>query len=114
MKMLYCGCHRGSGHYLWTEHEQRLLWRDTVDTQPWGASIDGTLYLRAVANGVAKHTQFAGWTALSWPDNSIDGRPGSHSTFVAEGTFTAEEMLTMARSRFPWVFERFKYEVVLP
>lgn len=114
--MFYCGCHGDSGHYLWTEDEatSHSFWK----LQPWGKGIDGDLQPFArngyvVPNGAARFTQEHGWSALSWWDNSIDTRPGSHSTFVVEGAYSAEEVLAMARVRFPWVFSRFQYEIVL-
>lgn len=114
--MFYCGCHRDSGHHVWREDgdSSHKFWK----LQPWGVKIDGELQPLArrgfhVPNGAARFTLAHGWSALSWWDNSIDTRPGSHSTFVVEGTHTAEAVLAMARARFPWVFERFKYEIVL-
>jgi hypothetical protein len=114
--MFYCGCHRDSGHYLWNEDGDSSSW--FWKNQPWGYDVDGKLqpFPRGgfiVPNGHARLTHAHGWTALSWWDNSIDTRPGSHSTFVALGTHAAETMLAMARARFPWVFERLKYEIVL-
>jgi len=117
--MFYCGCLAEPGHYLWRENQHKVSWKETDTIQPWGHWIDGGLTplqegRAAVANGVARLMHAHGWTSLSWWDNSIDSRPGSHSTFVVAGTWSAEEMCSMARARFPWVFERFKYEVVLP
>jgi hypothetical protein len=111
-KMFYCGCHGDTGHYVWSEDGWRSykLWKE----QPWGNAIDGGLQPpKWRDNGMTRFTQKHGWSALSWWDNSIDTRPGSHSTFVVEGTHSAEEVLAMARNRFPWVFSRFKYEIVL-
>lgn len=115
--MFYCGCHRDSGHHLWTADEttSSTFWQ----LQPWGYAVDGDLQPRPkngfhLPNGIARFTQEHGWSALSWWDNSIDTRPGSHSTFIVHGTYLAEEVLAMARARFPWVFARFQYQVVLP
>lgn len=114
--MFYCGCHGDKGHYLWTEDEDESgkFWA----MQPWGVRVDGELqpFPRGgfiVRNGATRFTLEHGWSALSWWDNSIDGRPGSHSTFMVKGTWSAKEVLSMAQRRFPWVFSRFKYEVVL-
>lgn len=116
--MFYCGCHRDKGHYMWADDETEVHWHLMRSEQPWGDRVDGGLQPFArggyiVPNGHARLTHQYGWTALSWWDNSIDTRPGSHSTFIAIGTHTAEAMLALARARFPWVFERFKYEIVL-
>lgn len=113
-KMFYCGCHRDTGHYLWTEdeYESYRFW----EMQPWGVKLDGTLQPTPrdgfiVPNGVARFTHEYGWSALSWWDNSIDTRQGSHSTFIVEGAYTAEEVLEMAQRRFYWVFAHFEYEI---
>lgn len=93
--MLYCGCHGDTGHYVWdeTEWSSSKLWK----AQPWGNAIDGGLQPpKWRANGVTRFTQEHGWSALSWWDNSIDKRPGSHSTFIVEGEHSAEEVLALA------------------
>ena len=118
-KMLYCGCHGDSGHYVWRENGERVRWGLADKEQPWGKAIDGGIQPLArggyhVPNGVARYTQEHGWSALSWWDNSIDTRPGSHSTFVIEGVHSAEFVLVSARIRFPWVFERFPFDVSIP
>ena len=112
--MFYFGCHRDAGHYLWTEDKDRLSITRLLSEQPWGYGVDGDLCPpKGFAYGQAMLTHRYAWSALSWWDNSIDTRPGSHSTFLAVGTHSASALLAMARARFPWVFARFKYEVVL-
>lgn len=114
IRMFYCGCHKEPGHYLWSASEARLSWKDVRLVQPWGDGIDGQLCpSKGVNNGFAKFTQRYGWSAISWWDNSIDSRPGSHSTFIMEGAHSAEEVLAAARERFPWVFARFRYDVTI-
>lgn len=112
--MFYYGCHRDLGHYMWHENGEEVPWRRATLLQPWAERIDGGLCPGSVVNGVARFTQEHGWSALSWWDNSIDSRPGSHSTFIVQGVHTAAVILRMARERFPWVFSRFSYAVVLP
>jgi hypothetical protein len=43
---------------------------------------------------------------VSWVDNSVDHRPGSHSTLIGVGYDSAEEMLDDAPSWFPSVMKR--------
>ena len=42
---------------------------------------------------------------------SVDSRGNSNSAFIAEGTFTYDEMMTAAKAQWPEVWARFKFEV---
>jgi hypothetical protein len=46
------------------------------------------------------------WTVVAWWDRSVDHRTGSHSTFLARGLWSFDEMLAAAREAFPTVFAR--------
>jgi hypothetical protein len=52
-----------------------------------------------------------GWTALSFPDRSIDNRGGSHSTFLFEAELDFDEALRYAKQLFPSVFARYTFEI---
>jgi hypothetical protein len=57
-----------------------------------------------------------GWTAIAyWDRSGPDRRYGCNSNFVAVGTFTFDEMLTLARHHFPHVIARTvgKFEIRL-
>lgn len=54
-----------------------------------------------------------GWTALSFWDRSIDKRGACNSNYFAEGTFTFEEMVALAKERFPDRWACMKFEVHL-
>jgi hypothetical protein len=55
----------------------------------------------------------AGWTALSFWDRSVDSRPGCNSTYFAEGMFTFEQMVEMAKVRFRKRWSLMKFEIRL-
>jgi len=61
--------------------------------------------------GVAMLHHKAGWTALSFWDRSVDTRGACNSTYFAEGTFTFEQMVEMAKTRFSYRWSRMAFEV---
>lgn len=134
--ILYFGCwsKKQIGHYLYEPNGQnpRFSRRDGGVTDrwemiiPWGFNIDGGLAPRdngQSAYGVAAYHllhAFAGtkeekwWSVISWWDSSADTRPGSSSTFIIDQRVDAESLLAAARTKFPTIFERFDYPIVLP
>lgn len=64
-----------------------------------------------IPNGLAVLHHASEWTVLSFWDNSIDSRPGSHSTFVSRGTLSFEDAVERAKAAFPSVWKRFTFEV---
>lgn len=90
---------------------------------PWGFKVDGGLAPRSAVNGIAAFSQDVvrlgapeeqWWSAISWWDNSVDTRPGSSATFLADRRCGPIELLEEARAAFPQIFARFKYEIILP
>ncbi len=123
--MFYYGCWAGIGHHAFlpngqsaTQDEMRCPWSQYSRSFS-GACIDGGLQpLRGdiphdvpQPEGLARLTQEAGWTALSFWDRSIDKRGGSHSTFVAEGTFTFAQMVEQAKRLFPTIWARYTFRL---
>ena len=53
-----------------------------------------------------------GWTALALWDRSVDTRGACNSTYFAEGTFTFDEMVDMAKTRFSYRWNKMKFAVV--
>jgi hypothetical protein len=47
-----------------------------------------------------------GWTAIGKRDNTVDSRPGSHSTFAFHADLTVTEAEAAARRLFPEIFAR--------
>ena len=124
--MVYFGPYRESGHFFYTE-EGFCHSGDRYKDVPWAAGeIDGPLQpgwplpgdrlqrrTRPMCEGEAHLHHRNGWTALSFWDFSVDTRPGSSSTYIAQGIFTFEQMVTLAKERFAERWNRFKYEVKL-
>lgn len=122
--MAYYGPWKEAGHYFFTE-TGRWLEREERNRIPWKEhDIDGVLQPgcrledgrpvcqgpRTEGHALLHHK--AGWTALSFWDSSVDTRPGCNSTYVAEGVFTFEQMVELAKSRFAVRWNRMKFPVV--
>jgi hypothetical protein len=120
----YFGCGDRVGHYLHDRHLNSLY--GTADPRvepgadgrgirprgcPW-SRLDGGLLPDKYRQGLAAHYVQDGWTAIAFTDNSIDNRPGSHSTFLLEAELGFDEALAHARRLFPSVFARFDFEIV--
>lgn len=116
--MIYYGCGTDAGHYVWRPGMQRV--REAAPT-PFDMHIPGAAQKldggytppMGYVEGAARLTHALGWTVLSYWDNTVDNRPGSHSTFAVEGTHGFDAMLAAAREHFPTVFARQKFEVTL-
>lgn len=124
-EMFYFGPWGEPGHYLFNEHG---TWAHKEEYRiPWKWAIDGCLQpgCRPDGNGRYHHDgdpeiqgqallhHKDGWTALSFWDRSVDTRFASNSNYFAEGIFTFEQMVEMARKRFADRWNRMKFEVVL-
>lgn len=122
--MFYFGPWDKPGHYLFDE---RGRWQiDHPQGFPWSAwsGIDGCLQpgCRQVRDrwehsgpqneGQALLHHKDGWTALSFWDRSVDRRGACNSNYFAEGYFTFDEMVEMARTRFAVRWNRMKFQVV--
>lgn len=108
-RMLYFGCIGGPGHFMHNESGAH----DWKATTPWGRTPDGTLCPqgREVEGRALLHRK-QGWTALSFWDRSVDGRGGCNSNFFVNQTMTFEEIVGLAKERFPRVWARYRFEVV--
>jgi hypothetical protein len=62
--------------------------------------------------GVAHLTYIPDWTVLGFYDRSGDGRYASNSNFVVRGKHSFDEMVMIARAKFPSIWNRFTFEVV--
>lgn len=116
-RVLFFGCMERAGHYLWSsetwkaskDEERDCPWklysRPRLDPptrksheydgeSPWEASM-------AQVQGEAVLSYVGGWTRLGWADRSVDSRSGSHANIIAEGTHSFDEMMALARARFP-------------
>lgn len=100
----YLGCWERPGHFFYAPGMRRV--RETVT--PWGGSLDSADFAYSSA-WLMK--QKDGWTAIGRRDNTVDTRPGSHSTFAFNADLTVEEAEVEAARLFPEIFERTGWRV---
>jgi len=100
--VLYFGCLGQIGHHLHTKSGRRIRYEST----PWGMNLDGGVFPKLNKYDTLYTDKKAGWTAIAVWDNSVDTRPGSHSTFVVAADICTEELLRRAREQWPEVFSR--------
>lgn len=114
MRAFYFGCIDRIGHYMFDATGRNTKEADAFTyNNPWGTQVDGGLAPNGPqVEGLALVHQKGGWTALSLWDRSVDGRPGSTSTFLAEGKLTFNEMISFAGTTFPQVVRRFSFKIV--
>ena len=113
--MLYFGPLKESGHFLFYDTGARVYSFERAKLGcPWtDMELDGRLQpgapeppdrlqrpTRRMREGEAVVHHKAGWTALSIWDFAVDTRPGCSSTYLAAGTFSFDEMVKLAQSRF--------------
>ena len=102
MRVYYFGCDGQAGHYM---HLPNMLtdWK-FLDSNPWGWKIDYEILKGREGQYVLTHKD--GWTALSFHDYTVDQRPGSNSSFLAEGEYTRDQMFGIAWEHFPSIAKR--------
>jgi hypothetical protein len=111
MLIYYFGCLDLSGHYMFSPDRKKNN-RFTY-ANPWGTKIDGGLCPAGPqGQGHAHLHRRDGWTALSFWDRSVDTRHTSNSTFLVHGTFSFEEMVSLAGKHFPQVINRLKFSIL--
>lgn len=129
-RMFYFGPWKEAGHYFFNEGGF-TVWEDKIKGFPFGhcagrVMVDGRLQpgcpdpkdrlerrTRPEIEGEALLHHINGWTALCFWDRSVDKRGACNSNYFAEGTFTFEEMVAAAKSRFAERWGRMKFEVRL-
>lgn len=124
--MYYFGPWDRAGHHLHNELGCHV-W--DVSDLPWGNEADGGLQphfedcrkRRGSSSycdcgrgpeGVAVVHYKNGWTALSFWDRSVDTRGACNSSYFAEGTFTFDEMVALAKERFAYRWNKMSFAVV--
>lgn len=118
-RIYYFGPWDQAGHHMRArgipaDLEERRAISGFTYTNPWGTKIDGGLCPKDTGEeGRALVHHRNGWTALSFWDYSVDTRPGSNSTYLAEGEFTFEEMVAMAKEHFAYRWNKMAFEVRL-
>jgi hypothetical protein len=121
--MFYFGPWGGAGHYFFTESGSSTYSRMPKDF-PWDEyEADGCMQVGCYQKdgkwrsgeqpeGQALLHHKSGWTAISFWDRSVDWRGGSNSTYFARGTFTFDQMVDMAKTRFGQRWSVMNFEVV--
>lgn len=109
---------RGGGHYLrdWYGHAGDKLAREAAAALGV-TDLDTTLCWnsgtrREEVEGLALLTQRGGWSALAFWDRSGDARPGSNTAFLVRGTLPFDQIVRVARHRWPQIWARFTFPVV--
>jgi hypothetical protein len=115
----YFGCWRDVGHYFFGPHMARLGRDERAESiVPWGYGVEklankwSRRHIDPETEGLALLHHLDGWTALAFPDFSVDSRGGSKSVFVFEAILDYDAALARARELFPEVFERYSFEIV--
>lgn len=117
-RTVYFGAVDRAGHYYWTRGRDGHpvsagLARELT---PWGLKVDGGLFPRGtgpIRQGEAHVVHLDGWTALAFPDRSVDSRGGSWSVYCTPAILDGTEALAIAREAFPPIFARYKFDVRL-
>jgi len=120
MNVFYFGCIDRAGHFLWAPDGSRprpFGHRDSLGER----HLDGGFCPGAeapfyrdplnVPQGAAALHLVGAWTVLSFWDRSVDGRPGSHSTYVLLGALTFNDAVARAKTAFPNVWKRYGFAV---
>lgn len=129
-RMFYFGPWDRPGHYFFNEFGISIR-EDKEQGFPFGheygkVSVDGRLQpgcpdpndrlrrkTRPEVEGEALLHHIQGWTALCFWDRSVDKRGACNSNYFAEGTYTFEEMIEMAKKRFAYRWNKINFEIKL-
>lgn len=116
----YFGCHGEAEHYLWNETGRQVYNDESLpDDFPFNyVACDGYLLPPKLPQeeGRASLIHFKGaapYTVLTFWDGSVDSRPGCCSAFILHGLMEFDYACQTAKDAFPWVWERFTFEVRL-
>ena len=111
--LFYFGCIGRPGHYLFQKDEQSADVRNLNSRWVKAIGLNPAILEPRILDGLFVPTG-SGYREsiippariVSWMDNSVDHRGGSHSTFIGFGYGKAEEMLDDAIWQFPSVMRR--------
>lgn len=110
-KLLYFGCIRDKGHYLWEREGSYTTNYERTGIPGINPSllkhIDGIFCPgNTREQGRCNECIVPPVRIISWWDYTIDPRPGSNSNLIGYGYQTAEQMFEDARKLFPSVMAR--------
>lgn len=121
-RTVYFGAVERAGHYYWSRgrggYPVSAGGRGDYDKlTPWGLKVDGGLpFPRGQTpneQGEAHVFHLDGWTALAFPDRSVDSRGGSWSVYCIPAVIDGHEALAIAREAFPPIFARYTFDVMV-
>jgi len=128
--MFYFGPWDEAGHYFFDERgsyqSTDSIPRFPFDHEAGKVYVDGALQpgcpdsgdrlcrqTRPEIEGEAALHHIQGWTALCFWDRSVDERGACNSNYFAEGTFTFDQMVEMAKTRFAHRWDKMNFTVHL-
>ena len=91
-------CLASTGSQAWEIPGFPFASSGALDNQMWRSSDK--------KQGAARVHHVDGWTILGIHDYTGDSRGNSNATFTIEGVFTVQEMLAIAREKFPKLMTR--------
>ena len=113
-KLLYFGCVRSVGHYLWVNEGNsvcnvsalKLHTGITGVTDNFIRGIDGFFTPPNGPQGAYRVARVEPFLIVAWNDLTVDSRPGSNSVLLGIGYASADEILDDAINHFPSVMRR--------
>ena len=111
--LLYFGCIKDKGHYLWYNEHNRVP--DISVLKSLGVEgvsdhflhcLDETFTWPNEMQGICKESFVPPFRILAWHDRTIDTRGGSNSALIGVGYTTSQEMVAAAKSQYPSVMQR--------
>ena len=125
VECFYFGCMDSPGHFFHGPSRSREeLWALQGRLSTLFHGLDGKLCWnspksdsdryrpRDETEGWAFVTHRGGWTALAFWDRSVDRRGACNSVFIVCGTLSFDQVVRVARHRWPKIWSRFTFEVV--
>ena len=110
----FFGCKGEPGHYLYMQAGRVIRNADALFPFQWTILDAGLLPQGGdQTEGAAALVRFNGWTVVSFWDRSVDERRGCNSSFVVPGEWSFDQVIAISKIRFPWFWERVKFEVRL-
>jgi len=120
--MYYFGCIEIPGHYLSCDWFPMLAIRIRETDWPFGEygwKLDGNfappgpqIQSAAKLTNIVTHTE-DWWTVLGMWDRTVDNRAHSNSNFIERGKWTFDQMVEIAKRKFPAIWERINKAAVV-
>lgn len=97
-QIFYFGCWGGKGHFLWNAYGRKCSQQEEEMIPFVWYKLDGSFVAdhNKWKQGNATLTVVDDHTILSFPDNSVDARSASHSTFIAGGVLSFNAILELS------------------